>query len=467
MRSLRSLRPLRRLVAAVCLPVLAAPAAAQGDGRAAAGAAGQGAPIPVDGVAAVVGQHVVLKSEVLARVNQRRAAGQEPRTPRELAELEKAVLEELVEEELLVQRARRDSIQVNENEVQRLLDDQEKRVRAQFRNDLEFRQALREAGFGSYDEWRRLQADEVRRRDLQRDLVQKLRRDGKMPTVNVSEREVTEAYERAKDRLPRKEARVGLRQIVVATEASQAAKQRARAKAESLLVEVRARPEDFESVAKRESMDPGSRELGGDLGWNRRGRMVPEFDRVMFALNPGAVSPVVETVFGYHIIRVDRVQPAEVKARHILIRPALDSADEARARSRAEALAAAWRAGGNVDSLTAEYHDEGGGEEKVIPEFPRDSLPVAYRDAIEGAKAGDIVGPFAIFDPQAGANKFVVALVTLMDEAGEYTYDEVRDRFRAQLAEERSMRRLIDTLRRQTYVALLWDPLAETPPGGP
>ena len=74
----------------------------------------------------------------------------------------------------------------------------------------------------------------------------------------------------------------------------------------------------------------GTKELGGDLGWNRRGRMVPEFDRMMFALNPGIISPVIETAFGFHIIRVDRVQPAEVKARHILIRPTVDTSDESR-----------------------------------------------------------------------------------------------------------------------------------------
>jgi peptidyl-prolyl cis-trans isomerase SurA len=80
-------------------------------------------------------------------------------------------------------------------------------------------------------------------------------------------------------------------------------------------------------------MDPGTKQLGGDLGWNRRGGgLVPEFEQMMFALRPGDVSPVIKTAFGYHIIKVDRVQSAEVKARHILISPVIDSADVARAK---------------------------------------------------------------------------------------------------------------------------------------
>jgi peptidyl-prolyl cis-trans isomerase SurA len=82
--------------------------------------------------------------------------------------------------------------------------------------------------------------------------------------------------------------------------------------------------------------------------------MVPEFDRYLFgyyALQPGQLSPVVETAFGYHIIRVDRVNAGEVKSRHILVTPTIDSADVARARLEGDSVAAQWRAGASFDSL--------------------------------------------------------------------------------------------------------------------
>jgi len=413
--------------------------------------------LPIDGIAAVVGDQVILVSELMTAVNQARASGAKVESAADLAKLEADILERLIDAELLVQKAKAEKVEVQDGDIASAVDDQEKGVRKRFKSDAEFKAALKEAGMGTVEEWRKITGDQLRRDKLQQQVMQKLQRDGKVTSVNVGEDEIKEAFDVFKARVGPKEARVGLRQIVVATKPSEDAKKRARAKIDSIWLDLEKRPEDFELMAKKYSMD-GTAELGGDLGWNRRGRMVPEFDRMMFSLNPGIVSPIVETAFGFHIIRVDRVQPAEVKARHILIRPLVDSTDERRARLLADSVATAWRAGGSFDSLSVSFHDGASGEDKSIPEYPRSELPEPYRNALEGAKLNQILDPFPLPDPSAGVAKFVVAQVTFLDEAGEWSLAEARDRIRDQLSEERKMRRLIDNLKKQTYVSVRYDP---------
>ena len=320
--------------------------------------------IPVDRVVAVVGSQPILLSDVFELMNVKRAQGlQMPTDSAGQAALVLRTVNELVDEEVMVQHAKGEKIEVTDADVATQVDAQVKRVREQFKSEAEYRDELKKAGFGTPEEYRRGLNDQARRTALFQRGLEKLREQGKLLPVSISEADVTEAFEKNRGTLPKRPATVTFRQIVVAPHPSPAAKAAARAKAESLLVEIR-KGGDFEQIAKRESMDPGSKELGGDLGWNRRGAMVPEFDRMMFALPPGQVSPIVETVFGYHILRVDRVQPAEVKARHILIRPRIDSADVARARLEADSVAAQWRAGVSYDSLAAKHHDARAGEER-------------------------------------------------------------------------------------------------------
>ncbi|MDB4870754.1 MAG: SurA protein [Gemmatimonadales bacterium] len=408
-------------------------------------------PLPIDRVVAIIGEQPLLWTDVLTAINQRRAQGlQVPTDSVQQAALARSVLNDLVDEEILVQKAKEMKLEVTESDIISSADRQIKSVRAQFKSDEEYRTELRNAGLGTAEEYRKALIEQYRRQNLQQKAFAEMRKRAK--PVNITDEEVTAAFEKSRADLQKRPASVTFRQIIVTPHASAAAKAKAKARADSLLVEIR-KGGDFEQIAKRESMDPGTKQLGGDLGWNRRGGgLVPEFEGMMFALRPGEVSPVIETAFGYHIIKVDRVQSAEVKARHILIAPVIDSADVQGAHVEADSVAAQWRRGVSYDSLLAKHHDPT--EEKgVLQPFNRDSLPASYQAALAGAKAGTITNPFQLANPR-GQPKFAVLQVVTLTDAGEYNPSEIREQIRAQLSEERSIRQLLDELRKHTYVSL-------------
>jgi peptidyl-prolyl cis-trans isomerase SurA len=434
--------------AAAAATVLSAPLLAQ---QAAENDRG-GSP-PIDGVVAVVGTTPILRSEVEERLAQARAAGQKmPTDSASQQAMLRSILDAIIDEELLVQKAKEEKVEVSDNDVNADVDKRMQTIRTRFTTEKEFRDELKKSGFGTVDEFRRWLMDQSRRSQLQQKLFEKLRSDGKITPAAVSSAEVDEFFNKNSSQLQKLPATVTLRQIVVAPKPTPHQDSVAFAKAESLYVEI-SKGGDFEQIAKRESMDPSTKELGGDLGWRRRGDFVPEFDRVYFALRPGVVSPPIKTVFGYHLIRVDRVQPAEVKGRHILIRPAIDSADIAAARAEAADVAKQWRAGVPFDTLRVKHHDPS--EESSIPQpFPQSQLPQEYQTAIAGHKANDILDPFVIQDKTRGTPKFFVVQITSIAGEHEPTVADWRDKIRDQLAEEKAIRRYLDGLRKESYVSV-------------
>jgi peptidyl-prolyl cis-trans isomerase SurA len=405
----------------------------------------------VDRVVAIVGSSVITWSDLAAAVNEQRAAGlQLPADPEGQLKVARGVLSDLVDQEILVEKAKDVKVDVTDNDVAAQVDKQIKDVRSHFQSDIEYRNELKVAGFGSPDEYRRTLFDQFRRRLIQQKTFAELQKRAK--PASVTDEEVTAAFDKVKNQLQKRPATITFRQIVIAPHASARADSVALAKAESLLVQLR-KGADFAEMAKRESMDPGTKNVGGDLGWNRRGSgLVPEFEAMMFSLRPGELSPIIKTSFGYHIIRVDRVQPAEVKARHILIAPVIDSNDVHLALLRADSVAEKWRKGANFDSLVAKYHDPA--EEKgVIQPWPVDSLPVAYRTAIANAKVNDIPAPFALASA-GGSTKYAILQITSRTAEGQYSLAEERELIRSQLAYEKQARTLLDDLRKETYVSL-------------
>ncbi len=158
--------------------------------------------------------------------------------------------------------------------------------------------------------------------------------------VDVPEADLRRYYEENAARWTAAEERRA-RHILIVAEADRpaAARAQARERADKLLAELRRQPQRFEALAREQSEDPGSAQQGGDLDWFGRGAMVGPFEDAVFAMKPGEVSGVVETDFGYHIIRLDGVRGGE-RQPFDAVRPAIEAEVRRSLAQRAYAQAA-------------------------------------------------------------------------------------------------------------------------------
>jgi peptidyl-prolyl cis-trans isomerase D len=132
--------------------------------------------------------------------------------------------------------------------------------------------------------------------------------------ITVPEDELRKYYEQNVSRYTEAEERRARHILVKADKDAPAAeRQKAKAKAEALLAEVRAKPASFADVARKNSDDPGSKEQGGELGFFGRDAMAKPFADAAFSMKPGEISNLVETDFGYHIIQLEEARGGERK----------------------------------------------------------------------------------------------------------------------------------------------------------
>lgn len=208
----------------------------------------------------------------------------------------RGMLDDMVALKLLEQEATKRGLSVSAAE----LDARVKEARQRFDSEAAFTKALASRG---------MTVVQLKNDAKQQLLVDRLLRTEVAPKVSVSDAEVKEFYDKNPERFQRPE-RVQASHILIRVDANAdaAAKQAARARADDLLKQLRA-GSDFAALAKQHSQD-GSAANGGDLGVFGRGQMVKPFEDAAFALKPGEMSGVVQSLFGFHIIKAVERQPA-------------------------------------------------------------------------------------------------------------------------------------------------------------
>ncbi len=265
----------------------------------------------IDGIVAVVGDEIVLASDVRDRVTQAQLEGREVS-----ADNECGLIESILFEKLLLHNARLDSLEVTEAEVMGEIDRRLTYYLQMFGSLEAF-----EAEYGkSVAEWKAEFQDPVREQIL----AQKMQAEIDQ-TVRSTPAEVQDYFDAIPaDSLPLIPEELSYSELVMQPEVGEAQKMRTRNTLDSIRTLVSTGKISMTLAATRYSEDPGSKYKGGCYKNIVRGQFVPEFEGAVFETAIGDYSPVFESDFGFHFLRVTDRRGEQYSACHVLMKPTFD-----------------------------------------------------------------------------------------------------------------------------------------------
>jgi peptidyl-prolyl cis-trans isomerase SurA len=258
--------------------------------------------------------------------------------------------------------------------------------------------------------------------------------------VDVSYRDVQQFLQTYRDSLP---PEFGISHILIVPKAGDLRRAEARKKIDLVMARLKA-GEDFEALARENSEDTGSAKEGGDLGFFGRGKMVPEFEKAAFALKPGEVGDVVESSFGFHVLKSESATADSVRVRHILVLLRPSEEDDQKAYRRAEEIKERALKGEKFADLARQYseHRETAEHGGFLKFYRREDPPRDFADALAKMRLGEVAGPIKT---EMGWH------VIRVNDDRETLEALIRQRKLADLFEK-----TIDETRRKMYVDVRW-----------
>lgn len=276
----------------------------------------------VDGVAAIVGDKAILYSEVdqVTQLFAMQAQLPSYSDPQVIQQLRARALEELLNQQVLLEYARQETIEVEDRSVTMQLDQSLKNIEMQYGS---LKKAAEAFGVDQY-KIKSYYEDQIRTNLLVEQVKMELFSD-----IKVSRREVEDFYVTWQDSFPPKNPQVDFSILSMSVEMGSDKLEGLRNQLLALKKDIQAGKISFEDAAKEYSGDPGSAANGGSLGFVGKGVFVKPFEEAAYSLKVGEMSDVVETQFGVHLLRLDAKEGGQVKVSHILLMAKADEADQA------------------------------------------------------------------------------------------------------------------------------------------
>lgn len=414
---------------ALLAALLALATAAQGQSR-----------MLVDEVVATVGDDAVLSSDIEYAYGQAMIEG-----ANYAGDMRCHLLEQLLIQKLMVNQARIDSVEVKDADVMQQVDARMN----YFVQQVGGQDKLEEYFNKPYQQIRRDQVEATRTQMIQQRMQAEIVKD-----VKVTPAEIRQYYETlGEDSIPLVPAQYELQQIVVYPEVEQAEIDRVKDRLRDFQKQV-AGGRDFATLAVLYSEDPGSAARGGDLGWYSRSGFVPEFSAVAFNMNePGKVSKIVETEFGYHIIQFLERKGDRIHCRHILLKPKVSAQSRQKARTFLDTVTVMINDGrikfeqaAMRFSMDKDSRSNGGSlvnPEDGTKKFQLSQIPAEVAKAVQGLPEGQLSKPFAMVDERRGKETLRLARLVKRHEPHRANVADDFDLLR-RLLEADKRKRLLD-----------------------
>ena len=280
-----------------------------------------GGPQKVDGVAAIVGERVVLLSDVNQSLAM--AVFQQKLDPQKdgvlIRELKNNIINTIVNRKVILAMAELDSVEVDEKEVDRTLQQQVDNIVQQAGGEEAAEAALGQPLRVFKREYWYDVRDMLVTQKYQQTLISK---------ININRGGVLDFYNQYQDSIPDFPTTAKIRHLLVNIEPSEEQIKKTKALLVDIKNKILSGESGFKEMAIQYSQDPSAKQGGGSLGFVKRGSLVTEFESVAFNLKAGEISDPVKTEFGYHIIETEEIRGDKINVRHILISPPITEQDE-------------------------------------------------------------------------------------------------------------------------------------------
>ena len=413
----------------------------------------------IDRVVAVVGSEIILLSDVQQEMRKQMInRNMDNNTnPDVLRHLQEQVINGMIDDRLLLEKALIDSVEADPRHVDQVMNQFMSDLKNTLGTEEKYQEALDENGF-TEQQLRHMFRETARKNVIQEMLLDNVRRG-----ISVTPQEMEQWVATHRDSLPEMPEQFKLSHIMLVPKMGEERKKAIKDKLTAIRERVLA-GEDFAELAREYSEDPGTASDGGLIPYFPRGVMVEEFTQAAFALANGEISDVIETDFGFHIIKMedkkfvretDGRMVEKAKVRHILLQAQINEEDNQRAIERLKELREQVISGkAKFEDLAKEYSEDehssvqGGRIQWQTGSQLSQTIPEFY-EAASKMKPGDISEPIK--------SKFGYHILKLEQYRPQHVLNVMDDRtvIENQIMQEKTiveLERVLAELRGDTYI---------------